>query len=127
MNGKKLFLLLLPTYAALTVMLSLFDVTPALTGLSTVLGTTIFSATVLGSSLLTTTKLVAAYNHALLIGQVAIGVSAIGFLFFHELSDRRYGRTHKRLVRLRESWFPVSVSLLILLCAMVIFKISGLF
>ena len=82
MNGKRLLLFLLSTYAALTVMLSFFGVTPALAGLSTVLGTTIFTSTVLGSSLLSTTTLVAAYNHALLVGQVAIGVSTIGFLFF---------------------------------------------
>lgn len=128
MDDRKLLLSLFAIFLALTAVLSLFDVTPAIAGLSIAFGTdtgTKILGTVFFGSVLSVGPTSVAYGQVFTIGQVAVGVSAVGFLFFRELSDQRYGRTKEIFAKLRESWVPPSAIFLNVLCVSVAFKILG--
>ena len=100
----------------------------------------LFSLLAIYGVLLAVTGLVAAkpivgslstFNGATLLGfssigtQEVIGVLAVGFLFFNEIADQRYGKTRKSISRLRASWTPIVVLLLALLLVTVVLKIMG--
>ncbi len=57
--------------------------------------------------------------------QEVVAILAVGFLFFNEISDQRYGSTRKIFARLRESYLPVCVLLLMLLSITVCLKVLG--
>jgi len=98
-------------------------VKPAFYGLSTILGTTILGTTVLGTTLLGTTSLIQVFADALVTGQVAISLIAIGMLVFLELSDPSYSKTRRVIEELRKSWLPMSVLLVLLFALIVAFRI----
>jgi len=138
LSRPKFLLLILAIYAALASFTSLLVVKPALYGLSTVLGTTILGTTVLGttvlgttvlgttvlgSTLLGTTSLIQVYADALVTGQLAISLIAIGMLVFLELSDPSYGKTRGVIEELRKSWLPLSALLVLLFVLIVAFRI----
>ncbi|MEM3437493.1 MAG: hypothetical protein QXP55_03015 [Nitrososphaerales archaeon] len=127
MSNKSLLLLLF-TYVSLALFTSLLTVNPTLYGLSTILGTTILGTTVLGTTVLGTTvmgttSLVSVYGEALLSGQLAISLIAIGMLTYLELSDPSYGKTKRIIEELRKSWLPLSALLVILFMLIVAFRI----
>jgi len=130
--------LILLSYVGLAGLLSLLDIKPALYGLSTVLGTTILGTTVLGTTvlgttvlgttvlgttMLGTTSLLEVYASALLTGQLAISLIAIGLLSYLELSDPAYGGTKRVLEELRRSWLPLTALLVILFMLIVAFRV----
>jgi len=133
LSRAKILLLILAIYAALASFSSLLVVKPAFYGLSTILGTTILGTTVLGttvlgttvlgSTLLGTTSLVQVYADALVTGQLAISLIAIGMLVYLELSDPSYGKTHRVIEELRKSWLPLSALLVLLFTLIVVFRI----
>ena len=133
MNHSKSLLLLLSTYVSLALFTSLLAVDPTFYGLSTILGTTVLGTTVLGSTVLGTTvlgttvmgttSLVSVYGEALLSGQLAISLIAIGMFTYLELSDPSYGKTKRLIEELRRSWLPLSAILIILFMLIVAFRI----
>ncbi len=130
LRRRGVLLLILALYALLTLLCSTLAVTPALYGLSTVLGTTVLGTTVLGttvlgSTLLGTTSLVKAYTEAMALGQFAIGLTAIGLLIFLELSDPSFGEPGKLVRDLRRSWLPVVAVLMLLFAIIVVFRIAA--
>jgi len=82
-----------------------------LSGLSTVLGTT-----VLGTSASTFSSLASLQLYA--------SLALIGLLVFSELTDPTYGGTKRLLVELRTSWLPYIVLLLIIFSLIVAFKVA---
>lgn len=90
---------------------------------TTVLGTTVLGTTVLGSTLLGTTSLIQVYADALVTGQLAISLIAIGMLVYLELSDPSYGKTRRVAEELRKSWLPLTVLLVLLFALIVTFRI----
>jgi len=90
---------------------------------TTVLGTTVLGTTVLGSTLLGTTSLIQVYADALVTGQLAISLIAIGMLIYLELSEPSYGKTRRVIKELRKSWLPLSVLLVLLFTIIVAFRI----
>jgi hypothetical protein len=131
-------LLLLAVYVTLASLCSLLVVKPVFYGLSTilgttvlgstvlgstVLGTTVLGSTVLGSTMLGTTSLIQVYAEALVTGQLAISLIAIGMLVYLELSDPSYGKTPRAIGELRKSWLPMSALLVLLFAFIVAFKI----
>jgi len=90
---------------------------------TTVLGTTVLGSTVLGSTLLGTTSLIQVYADALVTGQLAISLIAIGMLVYLELSDPSYGKTSRVIDELRKSWLPLSALLVLLFALIVAFRI----
>jgi len=138
LSRGKILLLTLAIYVSVAFLLSLLAVKPAFYGLSTILGTTILGTTVLGttvlgttvlgttvlgSTLLGTTSLIQVYADALVAGQVAISLIAIGMLVYLELSDPSYGKTRRVIEELRKSWLPLSVLLVMLFGLIVAFRI----
>ena len=138
MSRTRTLLLVLAIYVTLASLSSLLVVKPAFYGLSTILGTTILGTTVLGttvlgttvlgttvlgSTLLGTTSLIQVYADALVTGQLAISLIAIGMLVFLELSDPSYGKTRRVIEELRKSWLPLSVLLVLLFALIVAFRI----
>jgi len=127
MSNKSLLLLLF-SYVSLALFVSLLSVNPTFYGLSTILGTTILGTTVLGTTVLGTTvmgttSLIGVYGEALLQGQLAISLIAIGMLTYLELSDPSYGKTKRIIEELRKSWLPLSALLVILFMLIVAFRI----
>jgi len=84
---------------------------PILSGLSTVLGTT-----VLGSSASVFTSLASLQLYA--------SLALIGLLIFSELTDPTYGGMRHFLVELRTSWLPYIVLLLTIFSLIVAFKVA---
>jgi hypothetical protein len=127
LDSRYILLPILIASLALTALLAIFNITPALTGLSGVSGTAMFGsgsgASVIGSGLSTVAG--AGYNQVIAFGQLAIGVSAVGLLFFYEVSDPRYGRTNRIVADLRESWIPLTALFLTILSITVVLKILG--
>ncbi|MCP8306165.1 MAG: hypothetical protein H3Z49_03550 [archaeon] len=133
MSRKRSLLLLLSIYLGLALFISSLAVEPTFYGLSTVLGTTILGTTVLGTTVLGTTvlgttvmgttSLVGVYGDALLSGQLAISLIAIGTLIFLELSDPSYGKTRRLIGELRKSWIPLSALLVVLFMLIVAFRV----
>jgi len=128
LSRTRTLLLVLAIYVTLASLSSLLVVRPAFYGLSTILGTTVLETTVLGttllgSTLLGTTSLIQVYADALVAGQLAISLIAIGMLVFLELSDPSYGKTRKVIEELRKSWLPLSVLLVLLFALIVAFRI----
>jgi hypothetical protein len=70
-----------------------------------------------------TTSLIGVYSEALLQGQLAISLIAIGMLTYLELSDPSYGKTKRIIEELRKSWLPLSALLVILFMLIVAFRI----
>ena len=83
---------------------------PVLSGLSTVLGTTITTSpgifTALGSF------------------QLYISLGLIGLLVFSELTDPTYGGTKASLLELRTNWLPYVVLFTIIFSLVVAFKVA---
>jgi len=138
LSRTRLLLLILVTYVSLASFCSLLVIKPAFYGLSTILGTTILGTTVLGttvlgttvlgttvlgSTLLGTTSLIQVYVDALVTGQLAISLIAMGMLVYLELSDPSYGKTRRVIEELRKSWLPLSVLLVLLFALIVAFRI----
>lgn len=90
---------------------SLISAPPVLSGLSTVLGTT-----VLGSSTSVFTSLASLQLYA--------SLALIGLLVFSELTDPAYGGMRHFLVELRTSWLPYVVLLLTIFSLIVAFKVA---
>jgi len=138
MSPARILLLIMAVYVGMASFSSLLAVRPAFYGLSTILGTTILGTTVLGttvlgttvlgttvlgSTLLGTTSLIQVYADALVTGQLAISLIAIGTLIYLELSDPSYGKTRRVIEELRESWLPISALLVLLFAFIVAFRI----
>jgi len=138
LSRGRILLLTLSVYVLLAFVASLLAVKPKFYGLSTVLGTTILGTTVLGttvlgttilgttvlgSTLLGTTSLIQVYAQALAMGQLAISLIAICMLIYLELSDPSYGKTHRLIEELRNSWLPLSAVLILLFALIVFFRI----
>jgi hypothetical protein len=90
---------------------SLISAPPALSGLSTILGMTVF---VNSGSIFT----------ALDSLQLYASVSLIGLLVFLELTDPAYGGTKSFLLKLRTNWLPHTIFLLVIFSLIVVFKVA---
>jgi len=86
---------------------------PTLSGLSTVLGTT-----VLGNSASILTSLASL--------QLYCSLAMISLLVFLELTDPAYCGVQRFLVELRTSWLPYVVLLLIIFSLIVAFKVAAI-
>ena len=126
MSRLRILLLLIAFYVTLASFCSLLAVKPAFYGLSTVLGTTVLGSTVLGSTLLGTTSLIQVYADALVTGQLAISLMAVGMLVYQELSNPSYGKVPRVVGELRGSWLPLSGLLVLLFAFIVAFKILAI-
>ena len=84
---------------------------PILSGLSTVLGTT-----VLGSSASVFTSLASLQLYA--------SLALIGLVVFSELTDPTYGGVRRFIVELRTSWLPYIVLLLTIFSIIFAFKVA---
>ena len=90
---------------------SLLSAPPALSGLSTILGMTVF----VNSGPIFT---------ALDSLQLYASVSLIGLLVFLELTDPAYGETKSFLLKLRTNWLPHTIFLLVVFSLIVAFKVA---
>jgi len=132
MKLDKRLIALLGVYLVLIFVTGFFGVSPALSGLSTILGTVILGTTVLGttvlssvlgSSLLGTTTMTAIYGEALATAQLYVSLICIGLLVYLELTDPTYGGVKKFLLEVRESWTSIAALLVLLFLIFVAFKV----
>ena len=86
---------------------------PALSGLSTVLGTTVLVSSA------STFETFASF-------QLYISLTLIGLLVFSELTDPAYGGVKGFLIRLRTNWLPHVILLLIIFSLIVAFKVAAI-
>ena len=91
---------------------TLVSAPPVLSGLSTVLGTSIMA----NSGILT----------AIAPFQLYISLMLIGLLVFSELTDPAYGGIRRFFLELRTSWLPYVVLLIIIFSVIVAFKVAGI-
>ena len=90
---------------------SLLSAPPALSGLSTMLGMTVF---------VSSGPIFAALGSL----QLYASVSLIGLLVFLELADPAYGGTKSFLLKLRTNWLPHTIFLLVVFSLIVVFKVA---
>lgn len=109
MKRKELFILS-AILAAGYLATSMISTQPALSGLSTVLGTTVLASV----SML----------HTFASLQLYVSLALIGLLVFSELTDPTYGGIQKSLSELRTNWLPHIAFLLILFALIVAFKVA---
>lgn len=132
MRPDKRLVILLCVYLSLVFVTGFLGASPALSGLSTtmgtivlgttVLGTTILSS-VLGSSLLGTTTMIAIYGEAIATAQLYISLICIGLLVYLELTDPTYGGVKKLFIEVRKSWTSIAILLVVLFLIFVSFKV----
>ncbi len=128
MSRNRILVSVFCIYVSLALLLSLLVVKPRFYGLSTilgttVLGTTVLGTTVLGTTLLGTTSLVQVYSEALLMGQFAISLLAIGMLLYLELSDPSMGKSPRLVEEVRKSWLPLTIVLVLIFAVIVFFRV----
>jgi hypothetical protein len=90
---------------------SLLSAPPGLSGLSTILGMTVF---------VNSGPIFAALDSL----QLYASVSLIGLLVFLELTDPAYGETKSFLLKLRTNWLPHTIFLLVVFSLIVAFKVA---
>ena len=86
---------------------------PTLSGLSTVLGTTILVSSA------PTFAIFASF-------QLYISLALIGLLVFSELTDPGYGGVKSFVIRLRTNWLPHIILLLMIFSLIVAFKVAAI-
>jgi len=132
MRLDKRLIALLGVYLALIPVIEFLEASPALSGLSTTLGTILLGTTVLGttvlssvlgSSLLGTTTMIAVYAQALATTQLYISLICVGLLVYRELTEPTYGGTKELLLEVRESWMSIATLLVVLFLLLVAFKV----
>jgi hypothetical protein len=132
MKLDKSLISLLVAYLSFIFISGFLEASPALSGLSTTLGTILLGTTVLGttvlssvlgSSLLGTTTMIAVYSEALATAQLYISLICIGLLVYLELTDPTYGGIKKLLLEIRESWTSIATLLVVLFLILVAFKV----
>jgi hypothetical protein len=132
MKPDKRLVALLGAYLAFIFVIGFLEASPALSGLSTTLGTILLGTTVLGttvlssvlgSSLLGTTTMIAVYTEALATAQLYVSLICIGLLIYLELTDPTYGGVKKLLLEVRESWTSIATLLVVLFLIFVAFKV----
>jgi len=131
MKLDKRLIALLGVYLALILVIGFIGVSPALSGLSTILGTVILGTTVLGTTVLSSvlgssllgTTMIAIYGEALATAQLYVSLICIGLLVYLELTDPTYGGVKKFLLEVRESWTSIAALLVLLFLIFVAFKV----
>jgi len=132
MKLDKRLITLLGAYLVLILAMCFLEASPALSGLSTTLGTILLGTTVLGttvlssvlgSSLLGTTTMIAIYSEALATAQLYVSLICIGLLVYLEFTDPTYGGIKEVLVEIRKSWSTTATLLVVLFLIFVAFKV----
>jgi len=108
---RKRLLVVSAVLAAGYLVTTVISAPPILSGLSTVLGTT-----VLGSSPSALASVASV--------QLCLSLSLIGLLIFSELTDSGYGGMQRFLAELRTSLLPYVVFLLLVFSLIVVFKVA---
>jgi len=131
MKLDKTLITLLGAYLALILAVGFLEASPALSGLSTTLGTILLGTTVLGTTVLSSvlgssllgTTMIAVYSEALATVQLYVSLLCIGLLAYLELTDPTYGGIRKTLLEIRESWTSIATLLVVLFLIFVAFKV----